>query len=71
MANRPTLLHFPHDFQQKGNIFLCDYKILDGLKGNTINGKKQYVMAPLVLLHKTPDNHLMPIAIQVSESLCT
>lgn len=57
-------------FQQKGNVFLCDYKILDGVKANTINGKKQYVMAPLVLLHKTPDNQLMPIAIQVSESLC-
>lgn len=53
------------DFQQKGNIFLCDYKILDGVKPNIINGKKQYVMAPLVLLHKTPDNQLTPIAIQV------
>lgn len=64
-------LWVPLFFQQKGNIFLCDYKILDGVKANTINGKKQYVMAPLVLLHKTPDNQLMPIAIQVSESLCT
>lgn len=50
---------------QKGNIFLCDYKRLDGLKANIINEKKQYMMAPLVLLHKTPENKLMPIAIQV------
>lgn len=50
---------------QKGNIFLCDYKRLDGLRANIINGKQQYMMAPLVLLHKTPENKLMPIAIQV------
>ncbi|XP_075888123.1 polyunsaturated fatty acid lipoxygenase ALOX15B-like [Nelusetta ayraudi] len=53
---------------QKGNIFLCDYKILDGVKPNIINGKKQYVMAPLVLLHKTPDNQLTPIAIQLKQT---
>lgn len=52
-------------FKQKGNIFLCDYKHLDGVKTNTINGKKQYLMAPLVLLQKTADKKLMPIAIQV------
>eukprot|EP00066_Takifugu_rubripes_P007136 XP_003972437.1 PREDICTED: hydroperoxide isomerase ALOXE3-like [Takifugu rubripes] len=52
---------------QKGNIFLCDYKSLDGIKANTINGKQQYLMAPLVLLHKTPDDKLMPIAIQLKQ----
>ncbi|XP_059189581.1 hydroperoxide isomerase ALOXE3-like [Centropristis striata] len=52
------------DDMQKDNIFLCDYKCLDGLKANTINRKKQYLMAPLVLLHKSPDDKLMPIAIQ-------
>lgn len=54
-----------HCCKQKGNIYLCDYKRLDGVKANIINGKKQYLMAPLVLLHKTPDDKLMPIAIQV------
>ncbi|RVE76118.1 hypothetical protein OJAV_G00005910 [Oryzias javanicus] len=49
---------------KKGNIFLCDYKHLDGVKTNTINGKKQYLMAPLVLIQKTADEKLMPIAIQ-------
>ncbi|KAF3687751.1 Arachidonate 15-lipoxygenase B [Channa argus] len=53
---------------KKGNIFLCDYKRLDGLKPNTINGKKQYLMAPLVLLHKTRDDNLMPIAIQLKQT---
>ncbi|KAA8594748.1 hypothetical protein FQN60_011883 [Etheostoma spectabile] len=50
---------------KKGNIFLCDYKRLDGLKANIIDGKQQYLMAPLVLLHKTLDDKLMPIAIQL------
>ncbi|KAM6941510.1 polyunsaturated fatty acid lipoxygenase ALOX15B-like isoform 1-T2 [Lycodopsis pacificus] len=56
------------DEMEKGNIFLCDYKRLDGLKTNIINGKKQYLMAPLVLLHKTPDDQLMPIAIQLKQT---
>uniref|UniRef100_A0AAX7TVW4 Uncharacterized protein n=1 Tax=Astatotilapia calliptera TaxID=8154 RepID=A0AAX7TVW4_ASTCA len=51
----------------KGNIFLCDYKLLDGVQPNTINKKKQYLMAPLILLQKTPDNKLMPIAIQLKQ----
>ncbi|NXC78900.1 LX12B protein, partial [Anhinga anhinga] len=65
---------FPHgqcslaDEMKKGNIFLCDYKRLDGVKANTINGKKQYLMAPLILLHKTPDDKLMPIAIQLKQT---
>ena len=53
------------NIQQNGNIFLVDYKLLDGVKPNVINKKKQYLMAPLVLLHKTPQDQLMPLAIQV------
>ncbi|XP_070712351.1 arachidonate 12-lipoxygenase, 12R-type-like [Pempheris klunzingeri] len=53
---------------QEGNMFLCDYKRLDGLQTNVINGKKQYLMAPLVLLHKTPDDKMMPIAIQLKQT---
>ncbi|XP_032420083.1 arachidonate 15-lipoxygenase B-like isoform X2 [Xiphophorus hellerii] len=52
---------------KKGNIFLCDYKQMDGVKANTINDEKQYLMAPLVLLHKAPDDKLMPIAIQLKQ----
>ncbi|XP_038570739.1 arachidonate 12-lipoxygenase, 12R-type-like [Micropterus salmoides] len=56
------------DEMKRGNIFLCDYKCLDGLKGNIIHGKQQYVEAPLVLLHKRPNNELMPIAIQLKQT---
>uniref|UniRef100_A0A3B5LZ33 Lipoxygenase domain-containing protein n=1 Tax=Xiphophorus couchianus TaxID=32473 RepID=A0A3B5LZ33_9TELE len=55
------------DEMQKGNIFLCDYKMLDGVKANIIDGEQQYLVAPLVLLHKTPDDKLMPIAIQLKQ----
>ncbi|XP_029298291.1 arachidonate 15-lipoxygenase B-like [Cottoperca gobio] len=53
---------------KKGNIFLCDYKHLDGLKANTINSMQQYLTAPLVLLHKTPDDKMMPVAIQLKQT---
>uniref|UniRef100_A0A665W4G4 Hydroperoxide isomerase ALOXE3-like n=1 Tax=Echeneis naucrates TaxID=173247 RepID=A0A665W4G4_ECHNA len=56
------------DEMQRGNIFLSDYKNLDGLDSNVINGKKQYLMAPLVLLHKTPEDKLMPVAIQLKQT---
>uniref|UniRef100_A0A3P9HDB8 Arachidonate 15-lipoxygenase type B n=1 Tax=Oryzias latipes TaxID=8090 RepID=A0A3P9HDB8_ORYLA len=51
----------------KGNIFLCDYNILDGVETNTINGRKQFLTAPLVLLHKNEDDEMMPIAIQLKQ----
>ncbi|XP_034074786.1 arachidonate 8S-lipoxygenase-like [Gymnodraco acuticeps] len=53
---------------KKGNIFLCDYKLLDGLKANIIKEKQQYMTAPLVLLHKTHDDKLMPLAIQLKQT---
>ncbi|XP_030604384.1 hydroperoxide isomerase ALOXE3-like [Archocentrus centrarchus] len=59
--------HSLADEMKNGNIFLCDYKLLDGVQSNTIKGKKQYLMAPLILLQKTPDGRLMPIAIQLKQ----
>uniref|UniRef100_UPI0037E86539 polyunsaturated fatty acid lipoxygenase ALOX15B-like n=1 Tax=Semicossyphus pulcher TaxID=241346 RepID=UPI0037E86539 len=53
---------------EKGNMYLCDYKLLDDVKANVINKKKQYLMAPLILLHKTPDDKLVPIAIQLKQT---
>ncbi|KAK7912869.1 hypothetical protein WMY93_013080 [Mugilogobius chulae] len=56
------------DEMQKGNIFLCDYKNMEGAGTNVIDDKQQYLAAPLVLLHKTPDNELKPVAIQLKQS---
>ncbi|XP_037112705.1 arachidonate 12-lipoxygenase, 12R-type-like isoform X2 [Syngnathus acus] len=53
---------------KKGNIYLCDYKNLDGIPANTVQEKQQYLTAPLVLLHKRPDDKLMPIAIQLKQT---
>ncbi|KAL0979675.1 hypothetical protein UPYG_G00188100 [Umbra pygmaea] len=53
---------------RNGNIFLVDYKNLDEVPPNTINGKQQYIAAPLVLLYKTPDDTLTPIAIQLKQT---
>ena len=51
---------------KNGNIFLSDYKMLDGLKGNVVHGRKQYLTAPLVLLYCNPEGLMLPIAIQVN-----
>ncbi|XP_068121985.1 hydroperoxide isomerase ALOXE3-like [Hyperolius riggenbachi] len=54
---------------ESGNLFLADYKILDGFPGNkSVNGKQQYLAAPLCLLWKNPQDQLLPIAIQLSQT---
>ncbi|KAJ0067862.1 hypothetical protein NL108_011445 [Boleophthalmus pectinirostris] len=53
---------------KNGNIFLCDYKILDSVLTSHINGVVQYLCAPLVLLHRTPADEMKPVAIQLSQS---
>uniref|UniRef100_A0A6Q2WZP5 Arachidonate 15-lipoxygenase type B n=1 Tax=Esox lucius TaxID=8010 RepID=A0A6Q2WZP5_ESOLU len=52
---------------QDGNIFLVDYKHLQGVTANVINGKQHYLAAPLCLLYMTPEEKLMPIAIQLKQ----
>ncbi|XP_030644125.1 hydroperoxide isomerase ALOXE3-like [Chanos chanos] len=50
-----------------GNIFLCDYKRLDGLSANVINKTQQYLTAPICLLFSNPSGKLLPIAIQLKQ----
>ncbi|KAK9972322.1 hypothetical protein ABG768_025637 [Culter alburnus] len=52
---------------KKGNIFLSDYKMLDGLVGNVVSGRQQYLTAPLVLLYCNPHGMMLPIAIQLKQ----
>ncbi|XP_072227617.1 hydroperoxide isomerase ALOXE3-like [Leuresthes tenuis] len=55
-------------FMQRGNIFLVDYRLLDGLTANTVNAKQNYLVAPLVLLHLNSNSQMMPIAIQLKQA---
>ncbi|XP_077380664.1 arachidonate 12-lipoxygenase, 12R-type-like [Festucalex cinctus] len=67
MVSIPDGSNLSNEMKQ-GNIYLCDYKNLDGMPANTIQGIQQYLTAPLVLLHKRPDDKLMPIAIQLKQT---
>ncbi|XP_069502686.1 polyunsaturated fatty acid lipoxygenase ALOX12-like [Ambystoma mexicanum] len=53
---------------EKRRIFLVDFSILDSIPTNVIQGKKQYLCAPICLLHQNPDGNLMPIAIQLNQT---
>ncbi|KAM9608562.1 polyunsaturated fatty acid lipoxygenase ALOX15B-like [Morphnus guianensis] len=52
---------------EKGNIYLADYAVLEGLPTAEIDGHPTFVAAPLCLLHQRPDGQLLPIAIQLSQ----
>ncbi|XP_077340077.1 arachidonate 12-lipoxygenase, 12R-type-like [Lithobates pipiens] len=53
---------------QNGHILLADYEVLHGVPANTINGRKQYIAAPMCLLWKNPQDQIVPIAIQLSQT---
>ncbi|XP_007950432.1 arachidonate 12-lipoxygenase, 12R-type [Orycteropus afer afer] len=53
---------------EKGNIYLADYRILEGIATTELNGQKQYHCAPLCLLYFDPEGNMMPIAIQLSQT---
>ncbi|XP_019521438.1 PREDICTED: hydroperoxide isomerase ALOXE3 isoform X2 [Hipposideros armiger] len=53
---------------QRGNIFLADYWILAEAPVHCLNGRQQYVAAPLCLLWLNPQGTLMPLAIQLSQT---
>ncbi|XDV18504.1 hypothetical protein PO909_024180 [Leuciscus waleckii] len=52
---------------KKGNIFLVDYAIMDGIPANVIRDKIQHIAAPLCLLYEHPEKGLIPIAIQLEQ----
>ncbi|XP_059906078.1 hydroperoxide isomerase ALOXE3-like isoform X1 [Gadus macrocephalus] len=56
-----------HMEMEKGNMFLCDYKTLDGIPCRDYNGEKLTVAAGLCLLYKNPKDELRPIAIQLQQ----
>ncbi|XP_012809820.2 hydroperoxide isomerase ALOXE3 [Xenopus tropicalis] len=53
---------------QNRNIFLADYKILEGIPTNVINDEPQYLAAPMCLLWKSPQNKVVPLAIQLNQT---
>uniref|UniRef100_A0A8C3WNT6 Lipoxygenase domain-containing protein n=1 Tax=Catagonus wagneri TaxID=51154 RepID=A0A8C3WNT6_9CETA len=48
-----------------GSLYLVDHAILSGLRSSDINGRPQFVAAPLTLLHQRPGGPLLPLAIQI------
>ncbi|CAL8375447.1 unnamed protein product [Arctogadus glacialis] len=52
---------------QKGNIFLCDYKSLEGLQTLVVEGKSLPLTAALCLLYLDTAGTLKPIAIQLGQ----
>uniref|UniRef100_A0A673YE95 Hydroperoxide isomerase ALOXE3-like n=1 Tax=Salmo trutta TaxID=8032 RepID=A0A673YE95_SALTR len=52
---------------KEGNIFLCDYKRLEGVPTRVVNGKPLSLTAALCLFYKNPEDKLLPIAIQLEQ----
>ncbi|XP_060137867.1 polyunsaturated fatty acid lipoxygenase ALOX15B-like [Zootoca vivipara] len=52
---------------KKGTIYLADYKLLEDIPTILVNGKEQYIAAPLCLLHQKPCGKVIPLAIQLSQ----
>ncbi|XP_035760320.1 arachidonate 12-lipoxygenase, 12R-type-like, partial [Neolamprologus brichardi] len=51
----------------KGNIFICDQKIVDGIPTRIHDGHPLHMTAGLCLFYMNPENKLMPIAIQLHQ----
>ncbi|XP_072906118.1 polyunsaturated fatty acid 5-lipoxygenase-like [Hemitrygon akajei] len=51
-----------------GKIFIVDFKMLDGLDANIINGEQQCLVAPICLLHLDQGNRMMPLCLQLQQT---
>ncbi|XP_023602534.1 arachidonate 12-lipoxygenase, 12S-type-like, partial [Myotis lucifugus] len=49
---------------QNGSLFEADFILLDGIPANVVQGEKQYLAAPLVMLKMEPSGKLLPLVIQ-------
>uniref|UniRef100_G1QD42 Arachidonate 12-lipoxygenase, 12S type n=1 Tax=Myotis lucifugus TaxID=59463 RepID=G1QD42_MYOLU len=49
---------------QNGSLFEADFILLDGIPANVVQGEKQYLAAPLVMLKMEPSGKLLPMVIQ-------
>ncbi|XP_042526695.1 polyunsaturated fatty acid lipoxygenase ALOX12 [Dipodomys spectabilis] len=50
---------------QNGSLFEVDFILLDGIPANVIQGEKQYLAAPLVMLKLDSNGKLLPMVIQI------
>ncbi|XP_055450171.1 polyunsaturated fatty acid lipoxygenase ALOX12 [Psammomys obesus] len=50
---------------QNGSLFEADFILLDGIPANVIEGERQFLAAPLVMLRLDPAGKLLPMAIQI------
>ncbi|XP_078525154.1 hydroperoxide isomerase ALOXE3-like isoform X2 [Lissotriton helveticus] len=53
---------------QRGKIFIVDYKMLEGIPPNEIDGHKQYIPSPMCLFYLTRNDEMIPIAIQINQT---
>nr|XP_055053976.1 polyunsaturated fatty acid 5-lipoxygenase-like [Misgurnus anguillicaudatus] len=53
---------------EKGNIYIADYEILEGLPTNKTTTSQYYLTAPICLLYNNRLNQIVPIAIQLSQT---
>lgn len=54
---------------EQGNIYIVDFKMLDGISANKTDPcTMQYLAAPICLLYKNLKNKIVPIAIQINQN---
>ncbi|KAK7130473.1 hypothetical protein R3I93_019963 [Phoxinus phoxinus] len=52
---------------KEGNIYIVDYDLLEGVAANKTPDSQYYLTAPICLLYNNRCNHIVPIAIQLSQ----